>query len=154
MGRHGRVFAFACALATAACGAAAPDLIQVNAISSETQEPVPCAIYVDGARQVDASGAPLATPAAIAVAFRPDPTGAHESAGVKISVFPLITADGKFRLPVEGTSDPAPSFRFDRHAERVIHRSDARSQLFLLLPNGDGRWYELPSRGATISADS
>ncbi len=142
----------ALALATAACGSAAPDVFQVKAISSDSQEPVPCAIFIDGERQDDAAGQPLATPTSIPISFRPDPTGVHDSAGVKLSIFPLITVDGKLRLPTDGTGDPAPSFRFDRHAERVLHKSDARTQLFLLLPNGDGRWYELPSRGASVSA--
>ncbi len=142
----------ALALSAAACGAPPPDLFQIKAISSDSQEPVPCAIYVDGERQSDPAGQPLATPAAIPLAFRPDPSGVHASAGVKISVFPLITVDGKPKLPSEGTGDPAPSFRFDRNAERVIRKSDARTQLFILLPNGDGRWYELPTRGAGVSA--
>jgi hypothetical protein len=142
------------ALLFAACGAPPLDLFSIKAISSDSQEPVPCAVFVDGERQDDLSGQPLATPVSIAVGFRPDPTGVHESAGVKISVFPMISVDGKWKLPSEGTGDPAPGFRFDRHAERLIRRSDARTQLFILLPNGDGRWYELPSRGASISAGS
>ena len=142
----------ALALAAAACGTAAPDVFHVKAISSDSQEPIPCAIFVDGEQQNDASGQPLATPAEIPIAFRPDPRGVHDSAGVKLSVFPLISVDGKLRLPAEGIGDPAPSFRFDRHAERVLHQSDARTQLFLLLPNGDGRWYEMPRRGTAISA--
>ena len=144
----------ALAFSVAACGAPPLDLVHVKAISSDSQEPVPCAVYFDGERQDDLSGQPLVTPVSIAISFRPDPTGVHDSAGVKISVFPMISVDGKWKLPSEGTGDPTPGFRFDRHAERLMRRSDARTQLFILLPNGDGRWYELPSRGASISAGS
>lgn len=140
-------------LAFAACGSVRPSEFRIDAISNETQEAVPCAIYVDGELQKDAAGEPLKTPASLALLFRDDPTGAHASQGVSVAVYPLMADNGALRLPVEETSD-FPPYRFDRYAQRLVRRTDARTQLFILLTNTDRKTFALPRRGAPINVQN
>lgn len=146
--RH--VLALAAALALAACGSAPPAAFRIVTISNDTQEAVPCAIYVDGELQKDASGEPIKTPASLPLVFHPDPSGVHTSEAVSLAVYPLMTDGGAQRLPQEDSSD-YPPYRFDRYAQRLVRKSDARTQLFILLTNSDRRTYGLPRRGGGIS---
>lgn len=140
----------ACAVTLSACGSVRPSEIRIEAISNDNQEPVPCAIYVDGELQKDAAGEPLKTPASLALVFKDDPSGAHASQGVAVAVYPLLLDNGALRLPQDESGD-FPPFRFDRYAQRLVRRSDARTQLFILLPNSDRRAYSLPRRGAPVN---
>jgi hypothetical protein len=140
----------ALAVPLAACGSVRPSEFRIDAISNDTQEAVPCAIYVDGELQKDAAGEPLKTPASLALVFRDDPSGVHASQGVSVAVYPLMSDNGALRLPTEESSD-FPPYRFDRYAQRLVRRSDARTQLFILLTNTDRKTFALPRRCAPIN---
>ena len=80
-------------------------------------------------------------------------TGIHASEAVSLAVYPLMTDGGTQRLPQEDSSD-YPPFRFDRYAQRLVRKSDARTQLFILLTNSDRRTYGLPRRGGGMSTNN
>jgi hypothetical protein len=140
------LLSFGGALALAACSSAPPAEYRIQAISNDTQEQIPCAIFVDGVLQKDVAGEPLKTPVNLALTFKPDPTGVHDSDAVSIAVYPLMTDSGAQKLPQEDSSD-YPPYRFDRYAQRLVRKSDSRTQLFILLTNSDRKTYALPRRG-------
>jgi hypothetical protein len=149
--RH--ALSLASTIVLAACSSAPPSEFRIQAISNDTQESVPCAIFVDGELQKDAAGEPIKTPASLNLVFRPDPTGIHTSEAVSLAVYPLMIDGGTQRLPQEDSSD-YPPFRFDRYAQRLVRKSDARTQLFILQTNSDRKTYGLPRRGMGLSTNN
>ena len=143
----------ASALALAACGSVKPSEFRIEAISNDTQEEVPCAIFIDGELQKDAAGEPIKTPTSLKLVFREDPTGIHTSEAVSLAVYPLMADGGAQRLPQEDSSD-YPPYRFDRYAQRLVRKSDSRTQLFILLTNSDRKTYGLPRRGAPTTVNN
>jgi hypothetical protein len=140
----------ASALMLVACGSVKPSEFRIEAISNDTQEEIPCAIFIDGEMQKDAAGGPIKTPASLKLVFKDDPTGIHTSEAVSLAVYPLMTDGGTQRLPQEDSSD-YPPYRFDRYAQRLVRKSDSRTQLFILLTNSDRKTYGLPRRGGRDS---
>ncbi len=126
--------------ATAACSSTMTGPVKVAAIANENEEPVACAVLVDGVVQKDAGGALVQTPATIEVTFREDPTGAHPYLPVTIGVLALLDEHGALRLP-DADAAEAPPYGY---AERPMRPTDTRNQLFIVVRNADKKVFRIP----------
>jgi hypothetical protein len=128
----------------AACSAAPPEMLVIRAIQNDAEdEPVPCAVFVDGELAKDANQQMVTTPASIPVHFQPDPSQPDSSAPVQIVVYPLNPKTNPPSLPNPEAAE-FPEYRVDAFARRTIRSNDARTLLFILQKNSLRKTYPLP----------